>query len=1174
MTTQIDNRKIILRALKNELVGPSPAGLLLKISKLPVEFQTLEDSYGPFVVEETKEEIINRDYPTKRYGIGILYPFATRDEEQSITSSGADVIGLVNESSDIELPSKNPDKKIEKQKAENFQKIQNSLTNLKTDENQTDYDLSLANSYNPSSIGVTFLGKVIESSKLRLIFTGGRYYQFPVIVNKKNKIWWYRKPVKFVVEIAGLDLLEKKIIHSDETNIIESINLDDLLLKFEIFSRSYSEIDQETTRLITVSIVNRTNSSNSHAQYDEKCIFQSRFTAELVTNETPWNILPYPAKANHTDDEEKSMDLLYRNNRTFCVGHGCSGDWIVNQENQSLSSLVSAEVLPTFEVPSMTPDIIDEHGQVISIPMAPLAGLDENVDGYKSLEKLITSYENWINEKKIDVTKLPPSMTETGHKHINNAQTCLERMKKGFNFLKTNLMAAEAFQLANRAILFQQIRPKDKRRMRYIEDESRCEFETYEEVSPLFPGKNKGTWRAFQIAFLLMSIESTALGNIPDRDIVELIWFPTGGGKTEAYLGLIAFSIFFRRLKDPNDNGVNVLMRYTLRLLTTQQFQRASRLILAMEKIRRVHPEKLGSKEFSIGMWVGSSNTPNLRGQALKLLRDIEKRNATTEYKFVLDRCPWCGAEIGPISYKKKKPRFAPNIIGLEQEGETVKFYCPDNHCDFSSGLPIYIIDEDVYEFQPSMVIGTVDKFAMLTWKPESRSLFGIDKNGNRFCSPPSLIVQDELHLISGPLGSMVGLYESVIDELCTDRRVSPHVKPKIISSTATIRRYEEQVKNLYGRKQVNLFPPPGLDAGDSFFARYATDENNHLLPGRLYVGVHAPGLGSMQTVQVRSFTALLQAPMELPENERDPWWTLLLFFNSLRELGTTLSLLQSDIPNYQRALINRLAYIDKNWRNFWNINELTGRANNQDIPKALSNLEVQFPSNNPYPVDVCLASNILEVGVDIDRLSLMSVIGQPKTTSQYIQVTGRVGRSWWERPGLVVTLYSASKPRDRSHFEKFRTYHERLYAQVEPTSVTPFSPPALDRALHAILVAYVRQLGNEDIANKPFPYPIKLIEEFRNILLPRIKFIDPEEVENFDKIFKKLTNQWETWERLKWEGNFTDDNDPLLIRAGTYTPPEKKRGSWETPTSMRNVDSECIVEIANALLQGDENAE
>src|SRR5258708_11171748 len=331
----------------------------------------------------------------------------------------------------------------------------------------------------------------------------------------------------------------------------------------------------------------------------------------------------------------------------------------------------------------------------------------------------------------------------------------------------------------------------------------------------------------------------------------------------------------------------------------------------------------------------------------------------------------------------------------------------------------------------------------------------------------------------------MVGLYEAVIEELCVDRRQDTPIIPKIISSTAIIRRYKDQIKALYGRHRVTLFPPPGLDAGDSFFARYATEDDGSLSRGRLYVGVHAPGLGSLQTVQVRYFTELLQAPVNLSNVERDPWWTLLLFFNSLRELGTTLSLFQSDITDYLKVTANRLGLDLFKMRTFWELKELTGRLRSDEVPQAIAALEVTCTNkNNQKPVDVCLASNILEVGIDIDRLSLMAVVGQPKATSQYIQVTGRVGRDWRERPGLVIQIYMASKPRDRFHFERFRSYHERLYALVEPTIVTPFSPPALDRALHAALVAYVRQRGNEKVQRSPYPFPEDLIKQFKDIIL------------------------------------------------------------------------------------------
>jgi hypothetical protein len=1165
MIDHIANRTKIIESLKKELVGPSPAGQELDISILPLPFDNHESSFGPFVVKGTGEEIIMRDYPTKRYGIGVLYPFGTKEEDR-LDKAGNDTIGT-SQYSNEEDSFLRPDNDIEvANRIKNIESASGAINNLRTDENPIDYDLSLANAYQPSSLGVSFLAEVVENSKLFLRFTGGRYSPIPVIVESKNFEWWIRKKIILEAEIQGSELLqsERAIIFSNKNNIIFQENTDNLNIRFEVFSRKYGK--NPALRLITVSFVNRTKGS-SELKKDAKCIFQSHFNAKIISTESQLNILPYPHRPS-IDEEEKSLDLLYRNFPTFCVGHGCAGDWDEHINFRSRS--VYAEVLPMYETPSTTPDIRDENGVIIKVPMGPLAGLIAGDNGFSKLELLIHHYQNWIIKRKLEIQQLSSELVPIAEKHIENTQICANRMTAGLKFLEQDELAAKAFRLANHAILLQQLRPKEKRPMRFNEKEFKIEFDHFEVGNPLSTGENQGSWRAFQIAFLLMVIESTAKGLSIDREVVELIWFPTGGGKTEAYLGLLAFSIFYRRLKNPEDQGVDVIMRYTLRLLTTQQFLRASKLILAMEIIRRQMPNILGKEEFSIGMWVGSANTPNSRIDALNSFRDLERGNSSADNKFILDRCPWCGAEIGPISYDKRRPRYAPNLLGLEQQENTVIFLCPDKSCEFSKKLPIYLIDEDVYEYRPSMVIGTVDKFAMLSWRPEARSLFGINKNGLRFCSPPNLIIQDELHLISGPLGSMVGLYETIIEELCTDRRKNSPIKPKIVSSTATIRRYEEQVKSLYGRRYVSLFPPPGIDSGDSFFAKHAMTDEKTPSSGRLYLGVHAPGLGSMQTAQVRTFTSLLQAPMALPEDERNPWWTLLLFFNSLRELGTTLSLLQSDIPDYQKVQINRLAIKDKNWRSFWEIKELTGRAKNDEIPKALASLEVAYPNKNPYPIDVCLASNILEVGVDIDRLSLMSVVGQPKTTSQYIQVTGRVGRSWWERPGLVVTIYSASKPRDRSHFEKFRTYHERLYAQVEPTSVTPFSPPALDRALHAVIVAYARQLGGEKLADSPYPFPEDLVNEIKSLLLPRVKFIDPGELENFELVFNKLAKQWKTWERLKWEGNWKDDNDPLLRRAGEYTPLEKKLGSWETPTSMRNVDAECIVEIASSLVQGE----
>ena len=415
----------------------------------------------------------------------------------------------------------------------------------------------------------------------------------------------------------------------------------------------------------------------------------------------------------------------------------------------------------------------------------------------------------------------------------------------------------------------------------------------------------------------------------------------------------------------------------------------------------------------------------------------------------------------------------------------------------------------------------------------------------------------------------MVGLYELLVEELSTDRRSSRPIRPKIIASTATIRRYAEQIRSLYGRR-AQLFPPPGLDAGDSFFARYARDSSGKPAPGRLYVGILGPGFGSMQTAQVRTISALLQAPMNLSEAERDPWWTVLAFFNSLRELGTTVSLLQSDIPDYLRAIKRREGLQPHEVRWVRKHEELTGRIRSEEIPEKMRALEI--PYGKKGTVDVCLASNIIEVGIDIERLSLMVVVGQPKSTSQYIQVTGRIGRKWWERPGLVVTLYSPTKPRDRSHYEKFRTYHERLYAQVEPTSVTPFASPVLDRALHAVMVAYVRQLAAMNVSPRPFPED--MLNRLKTLVLERVAVVDPKETDNLKAVFERRARQWKRWSPIVWTSPPGGGQTPLIRPAGEYMDPEIRDITWPVPRSLRNVDAECQAEITVLYLREHEEAD
>jgi hypothetical protein len=580
----------------------------------------------------------------------------------------------------------------------------------------------------------------------------------------------------------------------------------------------------------------------------------------------------------------------------------------------------------------------------------------------------------------------------------------------------------------------------------------------------------------------------------------------TGGGKTEAYLGLTAYTLALRRLQGdiegrPGDHGVAVLMRYTLRLLTLQQFQRAATLLCACEVIRKADAAKWGPVPFRLGLWVGSKATPNTLKHAAEALRqgNIGGRPTTGGTPHQLVSCPWCGREIKPHHVKVYE---SPNDIGR------CVTYCGDStgSCEFSEaqapkeGLPVMVVDEDIYRRPPSLLIATVDKFAQMPWKGETQHLFGQvsglcirhgflspeveeDDTGNHPARaplpraqrqahgplrPPDLIIQDELHLISGPLGSMVALYETAVDELCTWTVGGQQVRPKVIASTATIRRAPDQARKLFLRK-LEVFPPQGTSITDSFFALQRPVGLDY--PGRRYLGICAFGRRYPVTM-IRVYVALMAGAQKLfakYDHLADPWMTLTGYFNSIRELAGTRRLVEDDIRTRLRDADQR--GLAKRQIRYGAVEELTSRKSGTDIPKILERLEIIFdhaqetqreadrragrqPAIQPY--DAILATNMISVGVDIDRLGLMVIAGQPKTTSEYIQATSRIGRSQ-SGPGLVITVFNWARPRDLSHYESFEHYHQTFYKHVEALSVTPFSARALDRGLAGVLVALMR---------------------------------------------------------------------------------------------------------------------
>jgi ATP-dependent helicase YprA (DUF1998 family) len=616
-----------------------------------------------------------------------------------------------------------------------------------------------------------------------------------------------------------------------------------------------------------------------------------------------------------------------------------------------------------------------------------------------------------------------------------------------------------------------------------------------------------------------------------DRRSADLLWFPTGGGKTEAYLGLIAFTVFLRRARlADHGGGVTVLMRYTLRLLTLQQFERAAALICAMEALRRENPDELGTEPISIGMWVGASATPNTLEDAQTSL-DALKENRTVKKKnpVQLHQCPWCGTVLAAPDYEVDLPSLRMHVR------------CPDAACDYRTGLPVHLVDEAVYAARPTLIIGTVDKFASLPWRSQTAALFNRDRTDGT--PPPELIVQDELHLIAGPLGTLTGLYETVVD-LAAD-------SPKIVASTATIRRATAQGLALFNR-EVRQFPPAGLDARDSWFAREAP---RNAKAARLYVGLLAPGT-SQATLLVRAYAALLNgaAALEADAATRDAYWTLVGYFNSLRLLAAAELQVQDDVQDRLEFLARRDGGIS---RPIDQLTELTSRADSTEIPRSLKQIELSLPATNV--VDVLLATNMISVGVDIDRLGLMVVMGQPQTTAEYIQATSRVGR---RHPGLVVTLLNAARSRDRSHYETFHAFHNALYREVESSSVTPFSARARDRALHAVLVALARlsipAARPDDGAAHVEDYLVEL-RAAADRIVERVEATGAsEEVEPTRQALTEIIERWRELARLHPDLLYDTPrrkNVPALLAAFDAPPNDI---SLPTLWSLRDVDAEC----------------
>ncbi|ADR35555.1 helicase domain protein [Oceanithermus profundus DSM 14977] len=986
-------------------------------------------------------------------------------------------------------------------------------------------------------------------------------------------------------------------------------------------------------------------------EIEERCVFQPSLRIRVLEG-----VLIPLGNANQapvSEDEQAMLDFGYRNLPVLARGLLCSATWKeVDPEREAPGGeqwmatwadayALSPDLLERFTAPDLRTEFIPMYA--LSAPDWTWVGgdpepefdpktLSSSADPDRiahHLEPLVRGFRDWIEKQESAARNLKGNAVKRIIKELHDT---LKRMERGLELLHDEMDARMAFAFANRALWLQ----------------ARWDSREF-------------TWRPFQLAFLLAAIESAARPDSPDRDVCDVLWVPTGGGKTEAYLALVAFVLAYRRRihgrngKCGSGGGTAVISRYTLRLLTLQQFRRALKVITSCEYLRVLRdpgagkpgwrPEGApdedfpwGTERFSAGIWVGGAITPNklkgtwnneaqrsipgaldvLAGKASgggepaqvtgcpacgallavpsgglgpgeHLLHLVVRREKGTEdggpgegwllgnpdgFKAsILDVTPLpSGFEILTVhietdraltrqdidSWWKSGPAYAYDLAPFAasrpgyfpryrrgKEGpqlEDFEIWCPSPTCplgeigeggiwwetaprddlDFhvngttgSGGnprlngvgnvhpetgtplrcvfrrvidpwvapntnslgavripIPALTVDDQVYAHPPSLLVGTVDKFARMAYEPKTSHLFGkvnfyhpwsgyqgpatrqdnIYKLGDA-CEPlppPELILQDELHLVEGPLGSLVGLYETAVENLIAEDFEG--FQPKYVASSATIREAGSQVKAVFDRR-IALFPPPGFDANDRFFVRGG--EAHPLYesrPGQLYVGIAAPGAGTLKPIY-RVWAVLLQAVWNGREDGDYKYFhTLVGYFNAIRELAGGRALTRQDIPEHLQFLEQLTS---TKARPFYSesIEELSGRIDSTDLPDILDRLAGE--SERP---DALLTTSMFGTGIDLPQLSLMVIHGQPKTTASYIQAAGRVGRN---RAGLVVSLLRPSRPRDLSHYEFFVGYHRQVYRHVEPITVMPFAPAALHRAAGPVMVAMLRNGSN-----------------------------------------------------------------------------------------------------------------
>ncbi|MGH3997627.1 MAG: DISARM system helicase DrmA [Pseudonocardiaceae bacterium] len=1052
--------------------------------------------------------------PRAAYSIGALAP-VTVDPARVVLEDGADVDGADPEENGVAIS----DTDSATVGQQGVPVATDADTGAADDDEERDEGPKGALTY-PSSMGLRFQVPR-DCGVLTVTVTWGRYHSERRPNEEGRKFQWsIRTPFEKTAEIDVRD--------HDSHVVLDPITVDDdVTLRVELFPRP--------DRTIVELALSNDRVTGLDAPPGD-WLFQTKLSVEANSGEAVF--LPsrdvLSVGYDEDDPERQRLDLQYRHRLEYAVGRTTSVAWdeaYDGDETLRRARRVETTWLPTADVPQTTGDPqgpADPLGS-FTTSMKTLSTISHG-EIEEALGALVTGYEEWLVVQRRTASTLPEHLAEIADEATAEAEVIAQRLRAGIAMLAdpARSQALEAFRFMNRAMRDQRLHSQVAG-MRAADEKKYSMREALKKIDEE-KGERAASWRPFQLAFVLLQLPALTDPADPyrsgDAASVELLFFPTGGGKTEAYLGLAAYTFAIRRLQGrietdsgPLDggDGVAVLMRYTLRLLTSQQFQRAAALVCAAELIRQEKPEVWGEKPFSIGLWVGSAVSPKRFAEARKQVEAVRGSDSQKAFGLTvlqLQRCPWCGTKIDP----KRNVHAVTATERVEVHCGDRKGLCPfSEEGDADGALPITTVDDEIYRNPPTFLLATVDKFARLAREGEAASLFGYvsewcPRHGYRHpdsrgaCSgashlekteggtkyskvavrpatrlrPPDLIIQDELHLITGALGTAVGVFENVVDLLSTYSRDGRPVQPLIVASTATMRNAENQVRALYGRG-VDVFPPQVLDVRDTFFSREKKVSDSD--PGRKYVGICAHGI-RLTLAEIRLSEVLLLAGQQLLDHHggvADPYLTTVGYFSATRELAGMRRYLDDDVTTRVAGNTEPFPRRTNDWQRL-EIGELTSRISAEEISKTLDKLSLPFTDRwstrgkddfakrqaalreagkptEPWgdrPYDVVLATSMLQVGVDVPRLGLMLVVGQPKNTAEYIQASSRVGRDA-SKPGLVVSMANWSRPRDMSHFESFQHYHETFYAQVEALSVTPYSETAMERGLMGVLVSAAR---------------------------------------------------------------------------------------------------------------------